>query len=63
MHTVIRPDCIEIYPVVVSYAWPTELDLMAQLAGLELEHRWGGWTRPPFTATSSQHVSVWRKPT
>ena len=43
------------------YAWPSELDLMAQLAGLELEHRWGGWDRAPFTATSTKHVSVWRK--
>ena len=43
------------------YAWPSELDLMAQLAGLELEHRWGGWNRVPFNANSTKHVSVWRK--
>jgi rhodanese-related sulfurtransferase len=44
------------------YVWPAELDLMARLAGLSLEHRWGGWTREPFTAESAAHVSVWRRP-
>lgn len=44
------------------YVWPAELDLMAQLAGLRLRDRWGGWTREPFTEESSQHVSVWEKP-
>ena len=43
------------------YVWPSELDLMARLAGLELRDRWGGWDRSPFTADSSTHVSVWRK--
>ena len=45
------------------YVWPAELDLMAQLAGLRLRHRWAGWTREPFTSESRQHVSVWQKPT
>lgn len=44
------------------YAWPAELDLMAQLAGLHLRTRWDGWTRTPFTNESRQHVSVWTKP-
>ena len=44
------------------YAWPAELDLMAQLAGLELEHRFADWQKAPFTAESESHVSVWRKP-
>jgi 2-polyprenyl-3-methyl-5-hydroxy-6-metoxy-1,4-benzoquinol methylase len=44
------------------YVWPAELDLMAQLAGLRLRHRWEGWTREPFTSASDQHVSVWEKP-
>jgi SAM-dependent methyltransferase len=43
------------------YVWPSELDLMARLAGLELRERWGGWRREPFTATSESHVSVWEK--
>jgi hypothetical protein len=44
------------------YAWPAELDLMAQLAGMWLRDRWQGWTRQPFTSESAQHVSVWEKP-
>jgi len=44
------------------YVWPTECDLMAQLAGLELERRVADWTGEPFTTDSESHVSVWRKP-
>jgi SAM-dependent methyltransferase len=44
------------------YVWPSELDLMAQLAGLRLRGRWAGWRREPFTAESDGHVSVWEKP-
>ena len=44
------------------YAWPSELDLMAQLAGMRLRDRWGGWKREPFTSDSRKHVSVWEKP-
>jgi SAM-dependent methyltransferase len=44
------------------FVWPSELDLMAQLAGLELRERWAGWKREPFTSESRQHVSVWEKP-
>jgi SAM-dependent methyltransferase len=44
------------------YVWPSELDLMAQLAGLRLRHRWDGWTGEPFTSESTRHVSVWEKP-
>jgi hypothetical protein len=40
-----------------------ELDLMAQLAGMRLRHRWGGWHHEPFTAAARSHVSVWEKPT
>jgi SAM-dependent methyltransferase len=45
------------------YVWPAELDLMAQLAGLQLRERWDGWIREPFTSESRQHVSIWEKPT
>lgn len=45
------------------YVWPSELDLMARIAGLELEHRWADWQQSPFTGDSTSHVSVWRKPT
>lgn len=44
------------------YVWPAELDLMAQLAGLRLRERWGGWAHEPFTSESRQHISVWEKP-
>ena len=44
------------------YIWPPELDLMAQLAGLEGAHRWGGWGKERFTAESTRHISVYRKP-
>ena len=44
------------------YAWPAEFDLMARIAGMRLEHRWSGWEREPFTATSGAHVSVYVKP-
>jgi hypothetical protein len=42
------------------YVWPSELDLMARLAGMALEDRWAGWDRSPFTGESASHVSVWR---
>jgi SAM-dependent methyltransferase len=41
------------------YVWPSELDLMAELAGTRLSERWSGWRREPFTSDSRQHVSVW----
>jgi SAM-dependent methyltransferase len=43
------------------YVWPSELDLMAQLAGMTLRERWSGWDRAPFTNDSRKHVSVWEK--
>ncbi|WP_299655829.1 class I SAM-dependent methyltransferase [uncultured Tateyamaria sp.] len=45
------------------YVWPSELDLMAKLAGLEFEHRWSDWNRAPFTHLSESHISVWKKTT
>jgi SAM-dependent methyltransferase len=44
------------------YVWPSELDLMAQIAGLRRRDRWAGWNREPFTTDSPSHVSVWEKP-
>ncbi|MFZ0169864.1 MAG: class I SAM-dependent methyltransferase [Candidatus Dormiibacterota bacterium] len=43
------------------YVWPSELDLMAQLAGMTLHGRWSTWARDPFTSDSRSHVSVWAK--
>ena len=43
------------------YAWPSEMDLMAEMAGLSLEHRWADWDRSAFDRMSIRHISVWRK--
>jgi SAM-dependent methyltransferase len=45
------------------YIWPSELDLMARLAGFRLAHRWAGWDRSEFTPDSESHVSVYEKTT
>ena len=50
------------YSIPFRYVWPSELDLMARIAGLRLRHRWGDWRGAPFTAASRSHVSVWEKP-
>jgi SAM-dependent methyltransferase len=44
------------------YAWPAELDLMAELAGMGLRERWADWDRSPFTGESRKHISVWERP-
>ena len=44
------------------FVWPSELDLMARIAGMSLSERWGGWNREPFTANSGKHISVWEMP-
>jgi SAM-dependent methyltransferase len=49
------------FPIVHRYAWPAELDLMARLNGMRLEDRWADWHRHPFDASSTDHISVWRK--
>jgi SAM-dependent methyltransferase len=53
----------EVWSVPFRYVWPSELDLMARLAGLEPRERWSGWTREPFTSDAATHISVWEKPT
>jgi SAM-dependent methyltransferase len=53
---------VEAFPYEFRYVWPSELDLMARLAGMRLEHRWAGWRREPFTSLSRAHVSVYQKP-
>ncbi len=60
-HFAVRDGELKRLSVPFRYAWPAELDLMAQLAGMTLRERWAGWTREPFTAESRQHVSVWEK--
>ena len=53
---------LEVRSIPFRYVWPSELDLMARLAGMRLSERWSGWAREPFTSESTQHVSVWEKP-
>src|SRR6266545_4931145 len=53
---------LEVYSPPFRYVWPSELDLMARLAGMTLRERWSGWKREPFTSDSTKHVSVWEKP-
>jgi SAM-dependent methyltransferase len=60
-HLVISKEGVEFYPVRLRYAWPSELDLMARLAGLRLRERRGGWHRESFTASSVKHVSVYER--
>ena len=60
-HFEIIDDALERTSLPFRYVWPSELDLMAQLAGMRLRERWAGWTREPFTNESRQHVSVWEK--
>ena len=52
-------DRVERLSVPFRYVWPSELDLMATMAGMRLVERWAGWNREPFTSESRQHVSVW----
>ena len=53
---------LEVVSMPFRYVWPSELDLMARLAGMTLRERWSGWRREPFTSESRTHVSVWEKP-
>lgn len=59
-HVVVTEAGIKLYPLRVRYCWPSELDLMARLAGLVLEDRFGWYDRSPFTAESRRHVSVYK---
>ncbi len=60
-HIIISEEGTRLYPTVIRYAWPSELDLMARLAGLRLRHRWSGWNRESFTSDSVKHISVYEK--
>jgi hypothetical protein len=59
MHVVVTEEGTRLYPIHMRYAFPSELDLMARVAGLELKHRWSDWKRGEFTQRSQQHVSVY----
>jgi SAM-dependent methyltransferase len=59
-NVLLAADGARLMPGSVRYAWPSELDLMARLAGLRLRERWGGWRREPYTgSTSGLYVAVY----
>jgi SAM-dependent methyltransferase len=55
-------DGVRLLPANHRYAWPAELDLMAQLAGLVREARWADWAGTRFGDESRAHVTVYRLP-
>ncbi|MEY2449188.1 MAG: hypothetical protein QOH79_2664 [Acidimicrobiaceae bacterium] len=59
-HYGVSNDTAKGWSVPWRWAWPSELDLMAQLAGMTLHERWSTWTRSPFTEDSTSHISVWQ---
>jgi SAM-dependent methyltransferase len=58
-HVLLSEAGSKLYPVNIRYVWPSELDLMARIAGLSLRHRWSSWTKAQFTADSRGHISVY----
>ncbi len=60
-HYRVVDDKLEVWSMPFRYVWPSELDLMARLAGMTLRERWSDWNREPFTSDSTKHVSVWEK--
>jgi SAM-dependent methyltransferase len=58
-HVVLSSEGVQLKPIVTRYAWPSELDLMARIAGLRLKERWGTWSREPFTGESKNCISVY----
>jgi SAM-dependent methyltransferase len=58
-HVYLSRHGIRLHPIVTRYAWPSELDLMARIAGLRLKERWAGWNGEPYVATSENLVSVY----
>ena len=58
-HVVLGQDGTALYPVALRYAWPSEMDLMARLAGLQLRSRWGGWKGEPVNPQTQKVVSIY----
>jgi SAM-dependent methyltransferase len=58
-YVLLRQGDVRLFPVRIRYAYVSELDLMARLAGLRLRERWSNWTREPFPSADWSHVSVW----
>lgn len=58
-HVMLSENQVQLYPVKLRYVFPSEMDLMARLAGMQLQQRWGGWAKETFDADSGKHVSVY----
>ncbi|MGH2808711.1 MAG: class I SAM-dependent DNA methyltransferase [Actinomycetota bacterium] len=58
-HVFITDEGTKLYPVKLRYVWPSEMDLMAKLAGMELRERYSSWRRDMFTSSSQSHISVY----
>jgi SAM-dependent methyltransferase len=58
-HVVLTEAGSQFFPVKIRYVWPSEMDLMARLAGLQLKERWSDWEKSPFTPDSGKHISVY----
>jgi SAM-dependent methyltransferase len=58
-HVIFTDQGTRFYPVKIRYVWPSEMDLMAQLAHLHLRERWSNWEKASFTAQSRMHISVY----
>jgi SAM-dependent methyltransferase len=59
-HVLLSDAGVRLFPVVIRYAWPAELDAMALVAGLFLAHRYADYSRRPFEAISPRHVSIYQ---
>ena len=60
-HVDLTEQGIQMYPGRLRYVWPSEMDLMARLAGLRLRERWADWSRAPFSSQSRSHVSIYER--
>ena len=60
-HILLSENGIRLHPFETRYAWPSELDLMARLAGLRLQKRWGNWDKSSFTYSSVRHISTYQR--
>jgi methyltransferase family protein len=58
-HVLLSERGVRVFPIVQRYIWPSEMDLMAKMAGLRLMERWSDWTRRPFAAESRNVISVY----
>lgn len=60
-HVVLSPSGTRLYPIQLRYIWPSEMNLMAELAGMRLRERWGDWNRAPFGDGSQRHISIFER--